>query len=139
MSLTGLLRLPTLSVRIHCLWLQGALILENSRDLVIPECQSRTSWTGFFTCNAKIRISKNVIVKLSLLEFLKPGFDRNGGVLPKKKVNYYLDFFLVLSISPGIRIHLFLEGGLLWLRWRDVRFATTGAFAVNTQPLNPES
>ena len=42
-----------------------------------------------------------------------------------------------------------LPAVLLWPRWRDVRFATTGAFAVNpgrrvgalsprTQPLNPE-
>ena len=28
------------------LWLQGTLILEKPRDLVIPDCQSRTPWTG---------------------------------------------------------------------------------------------
>ena len=32
------------------LWLQGTLILETSRDLVIPACQSRVLWTGVTTC-----------------------------------------------------------------------------------------
>jgi len=48
-----------------------------------------------------MRISENVMANNSLLKFLKPGFDRNGGVLPKSKLNIYLEFFLVLSKSPG--------------------------------------
>ena len=90
--MTAQWRMPTLSVRIPWLWLQGALILENSWDLVIPVCQSRTLWTGFFTCKAKMRMSKNVIVKHSFLKFLKTEFDRNGGVLPKKSWSFPLTF-----------------------------------------------
>ncbi|MCG2774796.1 MAG: hypothetical protein L6406_03860, partial [Desulfobacterales bacterium] len=52
--------------------LQGALILENSRDLVKPVCQIRTSWTGFSTCKAEMRMSKNVIVQPGYFKFLKP-------------------------------------------------------------------
>ena len=60
--LTALSRMPTLSVRIPQIWLQGALILENSRDLVIPVCQYRTLGAGFSTCKAGMRISKSEIV-----------------------------------------------------------------------------
>jgi hypothetical protein len=37
-------------------------------------------------------MSKNVIVKHSLLKFLKIDFDRNGGVLPKKSLSFPLTF-----------------------------------------------
>ena len=40
------------------LWLQGTLILETSRDLVIPDCQSRAPWTGVTTGYAELRISE---------------------------------------------------------------------------------
>jgi hypothetical protein len=54
------------------LWLQGTLIPEVSRDLVIPACQSRALWTGFTTCYAEHRIPETVMVENGLLQlFLK--------------------------------------------------------------------
>ncbi|MCJ7542484.1 MAG: hypothetical protein MUO88_22775 [Desulfobacterales bacterium] len=51
---------------------QGTLILETSRDLVIPACQSRALWTGFTTCYAEHRIPETVMVETGLLQlFLK--------------------------------------------------------------------
>ncbi|MEJ2488072.1 MAG: hypothetical protein ACWGNI_01275 [Desulfobacterales bacterium] len=45
------------------LWLQGTLILETSRDLVIPDCQSRAPWTGVTTGYAELRISEAGMVR----------------------------------------------------------------------------
>ena len=50
------------------LWLQGTLILETSRDLVIPDCQSRAPWTGVTTGYAELRISEIGTVQIGLLK-----------------------------------------------------------------------
>jgi len=65
------------------LWLQGTLILEASRDLVIPACQSRALWTGVTTGYAEPRIFKIGAVQIGLNEVLKNSAQRNTGrVLP---------------------------------------------------------
>ena len=42
------------------LWLQGTLILDKPRDLVIPDCQSRTPWAGVTTGYAELQRSMTV-------------------------------------------------------------------------------
>ena len=50
----GYFESATLSVRIHKLWLQGALIPEQTRRSRIPECQNRTPRAGFTTRIAEL-------------------------------------------------------------------------------------
>ena len=70
----------TLSVRPHLIWLKGALTPEKLGDLVIPVCQSRTFWIGFFTVYADLKnsITVKVIPIIWMLE--KNGLNRYGGV-----------------------------------------------------------
>jgi hypothetical protein len=42
------------------LWLQGTLILDKPRDLVIPDCQGRTPWAGRTTSYAELQRSMTV-------------------------------------------------------------------------------
>jgi hypothetical protein len=59
-----------------CLWLQGTLILDKPRDLVIPDCQGRTSWAGGTTGYAELQRSMTVSSHLSLrfhINLKKPG------------------------------------------------------------------
>ena len=55
----------------HRLWLQGTLINEKEKDLVIPDCQSRALWRRFTTCYAELRISKTAMVETGLIKFWK--------------------------------------------------------------------
>jgi len=65
------------------LWLQGTLILEISRDLVIPVCQSRALRAGFTTCYTEHRITETAMVETSSLRFFQNAAQRHtGGVLP---------------------------------------------------------
>jgi len=54
------------------LWLQGALIHVNARDLVTPVCQYRTSGAGYSTCNAGIVNNEMCIGYAQSISFLKP-------------------------------------------------------------------
>jgi hypothetical protein len=40
----------------------------NSRDLVIPDCQSRARWTGVTTCYAEHRIPETGMVQNGLMK-----------------------------------------------------------------------
>ena len=55
MSLTARWRVPHPVRPKPPIWLQGTLILSINRDLVIPDCQSRTSWTGDSTSYAGLQ------------------------------------------------------------------------------------
>ena len=97
MSLTALARVPLLSVRTHWLWLQGTLILENPRDLVIPACQSRALWAGVTTGYAEPRVSKIVMVEPGSSRVQKNAAQAaHGGVLSQKSWQFCLTFLLVL-------------------------------------------
>ena len=68
MSLTAHCRVPHPVRPNSLLWLQGTLILETSRDLVIPDCQSRARWTGVTTCYAEHRIPETGMVQNGLMK-----------------------------------------------------------------------
>ena len=89
----GSVKNATLSVRIPKIWLQGALILENSRDLVIPACQGRAIWAGFTTCNAEPGGSKIVIAWPGLIPFQKNRPGSEWGSVASKKSNFFLDIY----------------------------------------------
>ena len=76
------------------LWLQGTLILDKPRDLVIPDCQCRTPWTGG---NHRLRRTAKVDdCKLSprfhtILK--KPGYTGTGECCLKRWAKKELNFF----------------------------------------------
>ena len=106
--LTAMARLPHPVRPKLTLWLQGALILVAARDLVIPECQSRTpkDWVGHLPRRALNLRNGDRLFWFRNVE--KNCAKQDGEVLSKKSDEKILAFSLVLlprrAVVPSVVI-----------------------------------